>query len=329
LNDELRLKARAVLERIYYEHLPQSEWRGQQVRFDSGEIYRNELDYSRALTDSQRIAFEFRRDDLELKDRPGLRGQWGRRQEGVVRIETTFSRRWDTAIWGGASEAGALGGASVRRRLGEQRDLTLSLHANERAVEGLLVELLDGRQHRLTLAGNYLMERDWLFYFQVNGRELVLDGKTLAHSLGANWNLEKILFQPIPDWRVGYRGQWIRTDRARGANPGLVDDVASPGASLADRMALLQGMTRPEFHRHGIYTMWRDQLSGVVHYFGTVGVDYALDQESFEYNGGAGISVFPRKSIELRTEVGYTSSAATSEADSEQWQLSVALKYYF
>lgn len=333
LSDELRLKAREVLEGIYYKHLPQIELEGTQVFLDAGRIYRLNLEYSQALTDSHRLTVRWHRDDLYFKTSdvtPGFLSQWANRMDGELRLDTDFSRKWHTAVWLGGSDSGVLGGGSVTRTLGEQRDVTLLAYAQERSTDGLFAEMLDTRQNRLSLLGTWLMQRDWLAYWQIDGRELTIDHESLGTGYGVNFNLEKILFHGRPEFRVGYRAQYMEFFAEDNLDASMAEGIRTvPGFTDAERLDLLNGLVREESHRHGAYWLWRDQLSGVFFYEFGSGVDYAVDLSSWEYNAHARASYYPRKSIELRTGVEYSSSADTADQGSDEWRIIAALKYYF
>lgn len=328
LSDELRQKARTVLERIYYEHLPQVELEEAGQLLDVGTIWRTALDYRMHVTDRHRVFTRWDREDTKLDARPSLREFAGASHQAVAGLQSALDRRFESTIFAGASEEGAVGGASLTHHFGQQRYARLELLGNARALDGLLIEALDGRQHKVTLSGSYLLTQDWLAYWDVYGRAVTLDGTELGTGYGMNFNLEHIFMHEVPDFRVGYRAAWSRFSQSA-SDVSLVDRVASPLASFAEREALLSNVELREYHRHGVYGIWRDQLSGWLYYHAAAGADWNVERASLEYNALAGFSVYPRKSLEIRAEAGYFSSARTADQGSEVWQLNGAIKYWF
>lgn len=328
LNDELRQKARTVLERIYYEHLPQIELEELGQLLEVGTIWRTSLDYRMHVTDRHRVFTHWDREDTKLDARPSLREFSAASHQAVVGLQSALDRRFESAIFAGASEEGAMGGASLTHHFGQQRYARLELLGNARALDGLLIEALDGRQHKATLSASYLLTHDWLAYGDVYGREVLLDQRALGTGYGLNFNLEHIFMHEVPDFRAGYRMAWSRFSQSA-SDVSLVDRVASPLASFTEREALLSNVELREYHRHGVYGMWRDQVSGWLYYHAAAGADWNVERSSLEYNALAGFSVYPRKSLEIRAEAGYFSSARTADQGSEVWQLNGAIKYWF
>lgn len=328
LSDELRQKARVALERIYYEHLPQIELEEVGQLLDSGTIFRTSLDYRQHVTDRHRVFARVDRSDTKLDARPSLREFSSDSNQALVGVQSALDRRYESTIFAGGSESGPIGGATLTRHFRQQRFVRLDLLANGRALDGLLIESLDGRQHKLSLGGSYLLTHEWLAYGDVYAREVLVDESGIGSGLGANFNLERLIFREIPDWRVGYRAVWSGFSRSTD-DFSLVGAVAAPTATAAEREAILNNLELSEYHRHGVYSMWRDQLSGFFFYHFGAGVDWNVERSAIEYNALAGFSIFPRKSLEIRAEAGYFSSARTADQGSEVWQLNGAVKYWF
>lgn len=328
LSDELRQKARVVLERIYYEHLPQIEIEELAQLLDTGTIFRTSLDYRQHMTDRHRVFVRADRSDTKLDARPSLREFSSDSNQALVGLQSALDRRYESTLFAGASEAGPFGGGTLTRHFGQQRFLRLDALANGRALDGLLIESLDGRQHKLTLGGSYLLTHEWLAYGDVYVREVAVDDTTLGSGVGANFNLERLIFREVPDWRVGYRAVWSGFSRST-SDASIIAPVAAPTATLAERESILNNLELSEYHRHGVYSVWRDQLSGLFFYHFAAGADWNVERSAIEYNALAGFSVFPRKSLEIRAEAGYFSSARTADQGSEVWQLNGAIKYWF
>lgn len=328
LGNELRLKAREVLEGIYYEHLPQAGFREEITWLDAGRSYRSLLDYRQHFKDSQRVFAHYGRVDLRLEEVGGLRANSTANQEGWIGLESVFSPKYSTEIYGGVWEEGALGGAAVTRAIAPERHIRLRLDGNEASRDSLLMESLNGRQHEASLSMNWAFNHKWVAYGQLSGREAVLAGESLGLGAGASFNLEHILLHKSPHLRVGYRGV-LNTFERNDTDPTLVDSAVVPSATLDQRRAIARNLILSRFHRHGAYATWRDNWSGVFYYEATAGVDYDVESDSWVRSAMGRLRFYPRKSVELSVEGGYSSSAATADQNSAQWLLGCGLKLWF
>ena len=198
----------------------------------------------------------------------------------------------------------------------------------ERAADGLLIESLNGRQNRLTLAAQYLLTSRWNLYGQAVGREVTVERQQVGYGYGATWGLEHILLNGAPDLRIGYRGAALNFLR-RTSDTTIVEPAVAATATLADKTSLLGNLVLPHFHREGGYLNWSDRLGSSFGYHLGAGVDYAFDRNSLEYNALGGFTFYPVRRLELRSNLGYSTSARTSDASSDQWEISVALRWWF
>lgn len=328
LNDELRQEARRVLEGIYRERLPQVSLEERMALLKSGGVYRTRLDYRQHIEDKQRVFFGIHRDDINLQASNFLLDGWYARHMGWAGLETTYSSHWSSRVSIGGEQEGLLGSAGMTRSFGEGRDLTLEGRGNDRATDSLLLESLNGRENRVELKGNYKFNEKWLAYGSLYARQLTLAQEELGLSSGGNFNLEHILLHDSPELRVGYRSVWMNYSQSS-TDDLLIASRLQPFTPAADRRQTFENLVVSEIHREGVYATLRDQLSGLIYYFITTGTDYAFELGSMEWNAAGGLSVYPRKSLELRGEIGYISSASTSNLDSDQWLVVLGIKYWF
>jgi hypothetical protein len=231
-------------------------------------------------------------------------------------------------MWVGGDESGAMAGGNFKRTFGEERFVRFEVSGNERAHDGLIMEALDGRQNRLSLYGNYMFSRRWITYIHGYGREVSIDRSHLGWGEGASWNIEHVLPHGHPEIRLGYQGSFGAWQLGRD-DSSVMDRVAVPGLPISVRDQLLDGLILKEIHREGVYWQLRDQISGFFHYYGGSGMDYAFERGSLVYNANVGFRIYPRKSLEVRADGMYTSSAKTSDADSDEFLLTIAIKYWF
>lgn len=328
LDDPLRLQVREVLEGLYYEHLPRLDITWESNSLNEGSIRRWTSFYGMHIEDKQWIEAHVRFDDLEINPDPFIASEGSTRTEAFIIWDTQLSSLWETRAWGGGSESGLMGGAGVTRHFSENDNLSLELTGNERATEGLLFETLDGRQNRLSLKGNWRLRRDYFLNWELGAREHRIDGRTLATGGGGQLQLSKLITVKTPELRVGYRMQWLRYEQETN-DPSLISSVMAPGTSASTRTAILDGLVRKENHRHGIYGSYVTKRTGAWIFKAGSGVDYVFDLDSIEYYGNVGLVFYPRKSIECRADVFYSTSANTADSTSDLWQIRLGLRYYF
>lgn len=328
VSEELRLQARKVLEGLYRSHLPRLRLDFDFQGLDSGESRRFETDYRQHVTDAVRLGASWGRGHVRVAERPSLLGRSYVTDEGWLEAEWVASSRWQGAAWLGGSEVGPLGGFRAARTLGDLRSLQVRFEGGRRSTDSLLMESLGGREHRVTLELDYPWSRNWLARAQLYGRQVLVGQEALGVSGGTLGYLERILLADSPEWRVGYRFNYMKFEAGE-SNPRLVDPAVVPGLDEGARAALVDQMVVPELNRHGIFMRLRNQLSGMLEYYVTAGADYAFERSSFEYQAEGGLSFYPRKSIEIRTAAGYSTSAGTADLNSRLWQFNIGLQYWF
>ena len=324
----LRLEARKVLENIYREHLPQLAADYQSVIIQTGTLDRYSVDYKQHVTDSVKLGFFGSADHASLKGGTQFLPGDHYRYEAGLRLEYRHSRRWSSNYWLGGGEGGFLAGANVTRTFAQQRFLTLEGVWNERATDGLLAEALNSRQNRASIKANYLLSHSWLTYGEVLAREISIDNHHIADGWGASANVEYLLFHSKPELRFGYHVQWSAATATQ-ADPSLLDRTVDPALTIDEKALILEGLFLRQNHRQGVYYDVRHQLSGALYLHTNGGVDYVFEQQSIEWYVSADLSFFPRKSIELKSGIGYATSANTTDFASDQWIVSGGLKWYF
>jgi len=327
ISPKLRTEARHVLEGIYYEHLPALTLQNTSVLLRDGFIDRANVEYRQHVTETLRFLVRLGHEDIKIEG-PGLQPQWMNWEEGWLGVEGNFNRVWRGNLWLGASQRGALGGVSLTRRFAEQRDITLTFAGAQAVSEGVLFEALDGREHRLELSTRYLIDPDWLVSSKLYGRELVVGDHRLGLGAGGSVNLERILVHDHPELRAGYRGVYARFHE-ESQTTSILDRAVVGSLDNLHRLEILDGLVLPELHRHGLYWTLQGNPTGRFGYHCGAGLDYAVELHRWVYDGAAGVNFYPIKSLQLGAEAAYTSSARTSDLDSDQWQVNIALKYWF
>lgn len=329
VDDQTRVMVRRVLEPMQREHGDQVTAQGTAYLLDSGQLWQEKLGGRTQVSGRNQLYAEAMREDVLVRGTTVLNRRWADDTEGSVGLLTTWSGRWTTDLWAGGYQDGLLGGARLVHRLPSSKgSVWLEAYGNERARDGLLLNSLDGRQHRLTLAGNYLFAERFETYGTLTGREVVVDGNELAVGLQGNWGVEFLARRESPEFKVGYRGAYHANTRKTGGLT-LVAPALAPALTVPQQTQVLDSLVLHWLHREGVYADLRDRLWGPLFYHLQGGADYAFERDSMEFGARAGLFFQPRKSLEFGTEIAYTTSAATTDGGSDLWEVGVTMKWWF
>lgn len=327
LGDDLRSRVRIVLDGLYREHLPRLDLGANGTRLDRADVWRYTAGEAGHLNDSNWFAVTYTRDEVSLDRAPSLRGTQTNRAEAVANLATVHDRRWETNAWLGTSGEGLLGGAGVHYRFADQRIISLDYSANERALDSLTLEALDGRQYRANLTANWLIEADLVLMLRSHWREVSVGGHRLGQGSGIDLNLDQTFWRQGPRITLGYRMSVATFNRTLD-DPSPVAALADPFAGLNAQRGILDNLVRRRLNRHGLATTVTDNLADAWRYRFTAGLDYDFELAATSWNGALAITFLPRKSIELTAEAGYTSSAASSNAGSAATLLNFYIRIY-
>ncbi len=329
VDDQTRVVVRRVLEPMQREHGDRITAQATAYLLDSGQLWQEEVGGRTQVSARNQLFAEAMREDVLVRTTPLLLRRWSDDTEGSLGLHTTWSSRWITDLWAGGFQDGLLGGARLTHRLPSSNgSIWLEGYANERARDGLLLNSLDGRQHRLTLAGNYLIAERFQTYATLTGREVLVDSEELAVGWQANWGVEFLARRESPEFKLGYRGAYHANSRKTG-NLSLVAPAIVAGLTVPQQTQVLDSMLLHWLHREGVYADLRDRLWGPLFYHVQGSADYAFERGSMEFGGRAGLVFQARKSLEFGTEIAYTTSAATTDGGSDLWEAGVSMKWWF
>jgi hypothetical protein len=162
---------------------------------------------------------------------------------------------------------------------------------------------------------------------KLRGRRILVDGETLGYGYGVNLNLERAVFNALPELHLGYRGL-ISGYSQRSKNSRLSGEVAAPRTSDADGLSLLDDLVSP-INLHGLFLSWHQTIHPQLQWHAAVGGDYSFTRSSFGQSIESGLSYHPTPRTEFIFSAGYSNSASTSDQDSERVELSLALRCRF
>ena len=328
LNDELRSEVREQIDRIYREHGPRVEAGYATVVLDNGDVARVDASHAMHVRDSQWWGVAVHQDTVTIEAAPGLPGRESRRAEAEMTLRTDWDRRWTTTVGVGGGSEGVMGEARARYTVAPSRTVEAGVELNQRSTDSLLVESIDGRQHRAEMAVSWLIEADLTMNARVFVREARLNRRRLGTGAGLELALDQTLWRGEPQWVVGYRGAWA-TFSTEATDSRLLGPAVDPTLPPDVRADILRNLVAPRINRHGVGMFFTDNLADAWTYRLAVGGDYDFELESWGYNASLSFIFRPRKSIELGAEAGYTSSANASNAGSDAFLLNLSLRFYY
>lgn len=328
VNDDLRREVRSVLDQLYRRHLSLVEAKANGFLLDSGKFWQFQLTGRHQVTRRTQFFLHAEHDQIKIEQSPLLRRRWNDANEIWAGAEYELKPHMFLAGWAGGYNEGAQGGGRLRHRFGEKGDVALEGFASEKARDSLLLQSLDGRQNRLTLSASYYLTPRLLVFGQLAGRQLHIAGEEIGRAINASWNAEWFVQREGPIFRLGYRGLASSFGR-RTESIGVLGPAVLPGVAPGTQRQLLEQFVLNRIHREGLYADWLGRIYGPVFLHLRGGADYAFEQDSPEFYGRIGLQVYPRRSLELSTELGYISSVATADNASGQWEINIALRYWF
>lgn len=328
LGDELRSEVRIVLDGIYREHLPRVDVTAAQVRLDLAHLWRYGASHGRHLSDRHWLEQRYARETVSLETAPGLRATRATRSEASANLTSVYDGEWRTDAWVGGSGEGFFGGGRLQHQFARQREIALEFAGNVRATDSLTLEALDGRQHHALLAVNWLLEADFALSLRGNVRQLRLAGQDFGRGHGIDITVDQTIWRQGPRVTAGYRGTVARFS-LRNIDPNTPVPIADPAGGPAARDAVLANLVSRRINRHGAGFLVTDNLADAWVYRLTAGVDYDFELATTAWNGALALTFFPRKSIELTAEAGYTSSASASNAGSAATLLNFFIRTYY
>ena len=328
LGNELRDQVRIVLDDIYRTYLPQLHSQYAINFLDFGQLDRWSVGYEHQLSSARRLLVDFKRDDIQLDLSETFRATKEARQQIELTLASVHSSRWGYDLSLGGYGDGVSYGGRLIRTFTPQRKIALVAKGNERATDSLLFELADGRQNRLGVEVDYQFEDEWFLSLDPSFRQSLLEEESIGYGYLVNWSIEKVLFAQSPEVRIGYRGILMRFWEDV-SDLSFVDPFLVAGISPAARLEAATNVVSPLIHRHGLYATVTDNLADAWKYRVTLGGDYIDEQSTIGYGGEAEIAFWPRKSIELKSGIAYSSNASTSDSSSGLFQVNFGFRYYF
>lgn len=329
ISPQLHQEARRVLDELYRTNLPQTLLQWDWTEFANGAITRSSAEYQYPLTNRHRLYVDWKYDYLSLDAEPGNAGTYDDRVQGVISLETFHNPDWRTKIGIGGSESGPVVKARATHILEKQRECFITLDYNERALDSLSLELLDGREDKISFGLDYLLTQDTTLRWEGNLRQVHIDDQLYGHGFGFDLAVDHILLRRPFDFIIGYEANVMLFSHLETNDTSLVDPIALPGALPSQSRSLLENLVSSEINRHTMNFTIRGEFTRQWHYEISANAGYSFENEQEVYGFRFHTHYFFTKSVELRLDAGYDSSGSDSNSGSVSNDFAVSLKAYF
>jgi len=326
-SSKLKDDARKALDEIYRTRLPKLETKSSVSLYHDDWAWRNQIQYDFPLTDFDRLEVALFRDELYLSDNATNSTQTDDRNEGRIAWTHTFTEAWETRAWLGGEENDPLGGVEVTHSFDPQKQVALEISLNERCTDGLSLELLNGRQHRITPKFNATISKDYLLAWDGTVRQVYAMGESIGEGFGSNFAFDRILIHNPIELLLGYRGSFAQYSNTS-ENGLMLRDIVKD-TEEANLPADPGGLVSRELNHHGAQLSLKAKPLSHWEYRFTAHSYYAEDQGSIVYNFATGASYAFSKSSELSLDVGYANNPSNSNTGSDLREMSLAFKCFF
>ena len=337
----LRSEARRILDEIYREHSPRiiavSDY---QNLLSTGAIFKNELAWESPLTNRMRLSVRLEQRDLSQEANGAARELTESYQQGEIGVEAHLASSWWLNASLGGSNAGLIAAAELRRRIAPTKSVFLGAEYNQIATDSLALQLLDGRENRVEMGWDTTVDpaMNWRVAGLAFARMVTVDSEVLGHGGGGEWQVERLLMRDPVIIRVAYNGQ-LSFFNTTSTNAALVQPLFAPLATPAQEEEALgnegivagspETLITPTINYHGlsfslsrdILPRWRIEVIGLTGYY--------FDTSQLNYGGFVRNTFYPRKSIELQTNLGYLNSGLQSNIGSQVFQMTLSLQILF
>ncbi|MGI9241073.1 MAG: tetratricopeptide repeat protein [Verrucomicrobiales bacterium] len=262
-------------------------------------------------------------DDLELSGDRSLQADQSNRLQGGFAIEKFIDENLTVAGYIGGSHSDLsdsdqfLFGGSFAKRIGRGK-WGMKFAYNERAIDSITLQMLDGRQHRVELNLETPVGRRWyldgfLYYRQI---------EALNDDIGDGYGGQIDFLYTVresdrrrPAIRVGYSGEIHMFDSkqlsARKFGPYLSSDF-----SAEDAENYAYDLVEKEINLHGLRVVVEGRVSDKISYFLSGAAQYDFYDEEMQYSAGAGLELYVSDRTRLTTGVEYYSAGQTTSSGS-------------
>jgi hypothetical protein len=160
-------------------------------------------------------------------------------------------------------------------------------------------------------------------------RDLRVGGARLGRGSNLDLNLDQTIWRQGPRVTAGLRSALARFTPSESISPDVARPIADPAGGIAAQEAIVGNLVSRRINRHGVAVSATDTLARAWAYRLNAGSDYDFETSMPAWNAALALTFYPRKSIELTGEAGYTSSANASNAGSSARFINFFLRAHY
>lgn len=266
-------------------------------------------------------------DQVDLGGQRVLKRSEAERWQAEVAYRRIVSHGFFGEVSVGGSDEDVVYGAKIGKYEAPGLGWEFSYRGNDRAVDSLQLEALNGRQNTLALyLGTHFSRRFYMdarFYF----RQIKVDGHDLGQGWGLDMNVGYTLLEETrsrPELAVSYFNE-ISYFNTKSLPDSFSDRVARKGF-IGD---LSRELIDERINRHGIIITLSKQLNHRVNAYIYGGVSYEFETGEAEGRAGAGIEAYLNKNTSLNIGIDYTTSGNAGNRGSDVLSGNVGVRVSF
>ncbi|MCB1105787.1 MAG: tetratricopeptide repeat protein [Cephaloticoccus sp.] len=324
-----RLEIKQILLNLHRDHDRQFDFSASATLLSRSEVLRLEaLHAAHLLTPHLWLKITGHRDTVTLRSAPGLRaGRWSRTD---YLLDLTYDnwRGTQLNLVAGRQDDGNLGALEVKHDFSSGWTLGGRIDANERATDSLLLEAINGRQDSVEASMQASLTPRVQFSARANIRDVTARGEDVGSGRGVDLNLDYLVRPQYAVIIVGYRGSLAHFSPGTGSSDVTIP-ITDPAGGRPGRDAVFRNLVNPRINRHGLGFSITDVDEDVWLYRLNLGLDYDFELSSLGWNAGMYFAYTPRSWFELAGDLGYYSSATSSNAGSSAMQFNLLCRLYY
>jgi hypothetical protein len=187
---------------------------------------------------------------------------------------------------------------------------------NERAVDSITLQMLDGRQNRIQLNLETPVGKRWNLDGSINYRQV----EALDNDLGDSWGAEVEFLYTVreatkgrPAIRVGYAGELQFFDAER-LDAKIFSPYLNPDITAAEARNFAYDLVEEEINLHGLKVVVEGRVNDKLSYFVSGAAQYDFFDEELQYSAGAGLEMYVSDRTRFIAGLEYYSAGQTSSS---------------
>ncbi len=324
---EQKATAREALQDIKASTAGQFEAQALLAHLDEGEVLRTAGTIKTRKQGSLQWLAGFHRDEIDLSNKRFSTPSFlTSREEGYIGAEIDLGPSLALTATAGAWNNGALGTLMLERN-GAHSYASLQITANERALDSLLLEALEGRQHKILAAIELPLTDSLRFEAALGARNI----NAMSENIGSGFISETaVRWYPLlanPNLSLGYHVEVSSFD-AKDNSWNTVNREISRLDRPTEYLSI-DDVLPHRINRHGLQLQWTKQWDD--HWKTNLFTEGAYRQEStsFEYGFHGSIIRNLSEDLSISVDAQYDSSGNGPNTGSAVYMTGVGLNYQF